>query len=111
MELRLDDRHALVCGSTQGIGRATAVELARAGARVTLLCRDPAKLNGVLSELAREGGQQHAALAVDMNDTHALASAIEAHLQQRGPVDILVNNTGGPSPGLAHESGPEQFEA
>ena len=111
MELRLSDRHALVCGSTQGIGRATAMELARAGARITLLSRDPVKLNDVLATLDRSVGQQHSALAVDMGDTTSLATAIDAHLRQLGPVDILVNNTGGPLPGRAYESEPEQFAA
>ena len=110
MELSLKGRHALVCGSTQGIGRATAHELALAGARITLLARDPVKLNETVAALDRTAGQQHAALAVDMQDTNALASAIEAHLLQLGPVDILVNNTGGPSPGKAHESDPAAFE-
>jgi 3-oxoacyl-[acyl-carrier protein] reductase len=109
MDLALTGRHALVCGSTQGIGRAVAQQLALEGVRVCLLARDATALNAVVASLDRSGGQQHSALAVDMRDTEALASAVGAHVDRLGPVDILVNNTGGPSPGKAHESEPAAF--
>jgi 3-oxoacyl-[acyl-carrier protein] reductase len=110
MDISLIGKHALVCGSTQGIGRATAEEFARLGARVTLLARDHAKLGHVLELLDRKNGQQHGALEVDMSDTHGLATRLTPLLSQ-GPVDILVNNTGGPPPGLAHEADVTAFEA
>ncbi len=101
--------NALVCGSTQGIGKATATELAACGARVTLLARDPQKLAATLKELPGGEGVRHGSLAVDMSDTAALASTIAAHVAAQ-PVDILVNNTGGPAPGLAHEAAVDAFE-
>ncbi len=104
MDIPLINRHALVCGASQGIGKATALELARLGARVTLLARDGDKLRAVLNELDRSNGQQHAVLEVDMSVTDMLRAAMDALLDKHGPVHILVNNTGGPPPGLAHES-------
>ncbi len=104
MHIPLINRHALVCGASQGIGKATALELARLGARVTLLARDGDKLRAVLNELDRSNGQQHAVLEVDMSVTDMLRAAMDALLEKHGPVHILVNNTGGPPPGLAHES-------
>lgn len=103
--------HAVVCGSTQGIGKATALELARSGARITLLARDSDKLSTVLKELDRSQGQEHQMVAVDMADTTSLKQAIEAHVVSHGPVHILVNNTGGPPPGLAHEAEVPAFES
>lgn len=109
MDTTLNGRHALVCGSTQGIGRAAAMELATAGARVTLLARDPGKSGEVLEALGAATGRRHLALAVDMADTAALEQAIRAHVAAHGPVHILVNNTGGPPPGAAHEAEVDAF--
>ena len=108
MDSRLDGKHALVGGASQGIGRAIAVEFAKLGATVTLIARDPKLLADVIAALDRSAGQQHRALVVDMSHTEALAAAL-ATIEQ--PIDIVVNNTGGPPPGLAHQSEVEQFEA
>lgn len=110
MDLRLTDKHALVCGSTQGIGRAVAHEMARQGANVTLLARDPEALRTVRSELDNTKGQRHDVLAVDMTDTPALQQATEGLVAARGAVDILVNNTGGPPPGPAHSAPLDAYE-
>jgi 3-oxoacyl-[acyl-carrier protein] reductase len=110
MEIELIGRHALVCGSTQGIGKAVAVEVARLGARVTLLARDKDRLEEVLAQLDRSQGQEHALLVADMADTIALAAAV-TDLAAKAPVDILVNNTGGPPPGPAHEAEIAAFES
>ncbi len=110
METALNGAHALVCGSTQGIGKATALELARLGAHVTLLARDGDKLAAVLKELDRSKGQEHHLVMADMADTPGLQKAIDAHITEHGPVRILVNNTGGPPPGLAHEAEVTAFE-
>lgn len=110
METRLNGLHALVCGSTQGIGKATALEMARSGAQVTLLARDPGKLEVVLAELDRSHGQSHHLLVADMADTEGLEQTIAKHVENHA-VDILVNNTGGPPPGPAHEAPVAAFEA
>ncbi|HPF91557.1 MAG TPA: SDR family oxidoreductase [Flavobacteriales bacterium] len=106
----LTGQHALVCGGTQGIGRAVAHELALGGATVTLLARDPNALNEVRSSLPAPAGQLHQVLACDMADTAALGAAV-AGLVHEGPIDILINNTGGPSPGPAHEAETSAFLA
>jgi 3-oxoacyl-[acyl-carrier protein] reductase len=110
MEIRLDGLHAVIGGGTQGIGNATAKAMAKLGARVTLLARDPTALAKALSELDASHGQQHLSIAIDLKDTAALHEVIEEHAKAHGPIDILVNNTGGPPPGPAHEAAPEAFE-
>lgn len=110
MNIRLDGLHAIVGGGTQGIGLATAQQLALLGAQVTLLARDAEKLVEAVATLAASNGQAHRTLTADMADTGALHAAITAHVKDHAPVDILVNNTGGPPPGLAHASAVEAYE-
>lgn len=100
MDLRLDGRHALVCGSTQGIGKASALELAALGARVTLLARNEGKLKEVCKELEQRSALGHDYLVADFSDPRALADTVNAWIGQH-PVHILVNNTGGPPAGPA----------
>lgn len=107
MDLRLDNRHALVCGASQGIGLATARELAALGARVTVLARRGDTLDEVVAALPGTG---HGRIAVDTSDTAALATAASALAAER-PVHILVNNSGGPPPGPLHQADPTALEA
>lgn len=101
MNLDLSGRHALVCGASQGIGRAAAIALAELGADVTVLARSRAALEAVVAALPRSGAQTHAWIDVDMNDAPALRARVEAAATAR-PITILVNNTGGPAGGPAH---------
>ena len=111
MDLSLDGKHALVCGASQGIGRATAIALARLGASVTVLARSQESLAAVIGDLSRHSpGQSHAALAVDVNDTAALKAQVEA-VTSAAPIHILVNNTGGPPGGPALNATEDAFLA
>ena len=101
MDLDLRGRHALVCGGSEGIGRAAAVELAQLGADVTLLARREQALREAVEALPCVGAQRHALLVADMADAEALRIAVEALATER-PVQILLNNTGGPPGGPAH---------
>jgi 3-oxoacyl-[acyl-carrier protein] reductase len=111
MDLDLTAKHALVCGSSRGIGRAIALQLAHLGASVTLLARDRPALERVMGTLCTERGQQHHVLVADFNEPKAVGTALAAHLEQDGPLHILINNCGGPAPGLAHEAAPEAYVA
>ena len=111
MNLDLTGKHALVCGGSQGIGHAAAVELAKLGADVTLLARSPQPLEAALAALPRPSAQQqHATVAVDMSDHMALGAKVEALVGSQ-PVHILVNNTGGPPGGPAHTADTDAFLA
>jgi 3-oxoacyl-[acyl-carrier protein] reductase len=102
MEFDLTGRHALVCGASQGIGRACALELANLGARVTVLARRADALRQVAADLPHAGtAPSHDFLVADSGDTDGLRAAVQ-QLVAEDPVHILVNNSGGPPPGPAH---------
>lgn len=110
MQLDLSGRHALVCGASQGIGRASAVELAELGASVSVLARNADALKAVADTLPRKHGQQHRWFAVDMSQTESLRTAL-ADIVASGPIEILINNTGGPPGGPAHSAEVSAYEA
>ena len=110
MQLDLSGRHALVCGASQGIGRASAIELAELGANVTLLARSAGALKTLAGSLPQpHAGQRHDWRSVDMLDTANL-QAMATEIVTARPVHILINNTGGPPGGPAHAATPAAFE-
>lgn len=109
MNLDLTGKKALVCGSSQGIGRACAIELASLGAEVTLFSRNQASLETVRNELRVEQGQLHRVLVADFSQPEQVKDVVNNAVEQNGGYDILINNTGGPAPGLAHTSDVEAF--
>ncbi|MEM5401139.1 SDR family oxidoreductase [Paraburkholderia unamae] len=88
----LNDRHAVVTGGGSGIGAATAAALLHAGARVTLMGRDAARLDAQRAALG--GGENVACVSVDIADEDAVNAAFARAAETLGAVDILVNNAG-----------------
>ncbi len=105
----LAGRRALVCGSSQGIGRAIAAHFADQGAEVVLLARSEAALQRLCSQLSSREGQRHAYLATDFGHPESLKNLTRERLPQLLPIHILVNNTGGPPGGLLYEAAPHKF--
>lgn len=109
MNLKIQHKNALVCGSTQGIGKAAALQLAQEGVNVTLVARNEEKLKAVLSELNKvsEQSQKHNYIVADFSNPTELkeklaASALNFH--------ILINNTGGPAGGPIFNARLDEFE-
>ncbi|GAB3827433.1 SDR family oxidoreductase [Hymenobacter jeollabukensis] len=96
---QLTDRRAVVCGSTQGIGRAAAEALAARGAHVTLIARNEDALREVAAALPAEHGQQHDYLVADFSRPAELAERLAEYVAKNPATHILVNNTGGPAGG------------
>ncbi|MEO1051815.1 MAG: SDR family oxidoreductase [Bacteroidota bacterium] len=109
MNLDLNGKSALVGGSTQGIGKAIAIELALLGAEVTLLARNQERLKEILEELDTSNRQSHSYLCADFEDVNNLENLVKAHLEEKGKAEILINNTGGPPAGLAIDANADQF--
>ncbi len=105
----LEGKRAIVCGASQGIGRACAERFASLGAEVTLVARRENLLRQVCNDLPAELGQHHRYIPADFTDPHQLATKITQHLADAGPVQILLNNTGGPPHGPIVDVKPEAF--
>lgn len=99
MNLDLTGKRALVCGSTQGLGRASAVELALLGASVVLMARNQQSLQKTEFLLDTSKGQTHGYLVADFSDIDQVEERIGAYMKSHPPFHILVNNTGGPPGG------------
>jgi 3-oxoacyl-[acyl-carrier protein] reductase len=89
----LAGRIALVTGASQGIGRACALELAKAGAHVALAARNVEKLDAVAAEIAAAGGTAHS-FALDVSSEESIKECAKAVIAHFGSVGILVNNAG-----------------
>lgn len=108
MNLDLTNKNALVCGSTQGIGKASAKELAAMGANITLVARNEEKLTNVLKELDSSKGQSHNYIVADFQNPIELGDKINNTNQN---FHILINNTGGPAGGPVFNATLDQFES
>ena len=109
VNLSLQGKHAVICGSSAGIGEAIARRMSAHGARVTLIARREERLSQLVQELKQSGADDPAARAWDLDEQGSLAAQANELVAQRGPVHILVNNTGGPPPGPILEAAPEDF--
>ena len=109
MNIDLKGKFAIVCGSTQGIGKAIAIELASLGANVTLFARDNASMKKVISGLDISLGQQHESISADFRFPDQVKEVISEYVKKNSAIHILVNNSGGPAPGLAIDADPNDF--
>lgn len=92
--LELEDKVAIVTGGNQGIGRATALRLAEAGAKVVVASRNQVRNRQVAAEIEQRFQRQAVPLAVDVAERQAVEALVEKVIEEFGQVDILVNNAG-----------------
>ena len=111
MNLSLKNKTALVCGSTQGIGKAAAIELANMGANVVLLARSEDKLKDSLKDLDASNGQNHSYLVADFAQPNDLKKTITDFVNAGNKIHVLVNNTGGPKGGTIKDAATDEFLA
>lgn len=109
--MELSGKHAIVCGSTQGIGLETAKLLAERGAKVTLVGRNEKKLIIAQHSLARPEGAEHNFLMADFSQPMSLKAALDKYLNDGNMPTILVNNTGGPKGGAIIDADISEFLA
>ena len=110
MNLALKGKVALVCASGAGIGRAIAAGLAAEGARVSMFARTGAKVQAACEEIQAAGGDAMWQ-AGDVGVRADLERIVGETRRRFGPIDILVNNQGGPAPGTLEQVSDEQLDA
>jgi 3-oxoacyl-[acyl-carrier protein] reductase len=99
VDLGLTGKVALVAASSKGLGKASALALAREGARVTICARTEAELHAAAEEIREETGAEVLAVPTDLNTADGIQSVVVATAERFGGVDVLVNNSGGPARG------------
>ena len=111
LDINLAGKLAFVCGSTQGIGKAVAHELADLGANIVLIARNAVALEEARQTLATHKGQKHYCLVADFQQPTALQVALKSFCEKENikEAHILVNNTGGPVGGAITEATPDAF--
>ena len=108
MNLSLEGKNAVVCGSTQGIGLAIAEELALLGANCTLMARNEEALKEVIHYLDTSLRQEHDYIVADFSNPQEVKAAIEGHVAKYS-AHVLINNTGGPPGGVITDAKEEDF--
>lgn len=107
--MELAGKHAIVCGSSQGIGLVTAKLMAERGAKVTLVGRNEIKMIAAMRSLRKVEGVEHDFFIADFSEPSQVKEAISAYLQKGNHPTILVNNTGGPKGGLIIDADIHEF--
>jgi 3-oxoacyl-[acyl-carrier protein] reductase len=100
---------AIVCGSTQGIGKSIALQLASEGVRVVLVGRNLERLQEIHADLEKAFGTQPQPIQADFSQPMEVKSAITAWVAQGNVAHILINNSGGPKSGPIVDAAPEEF--
>jgi len=109
MDINLFNKNAMVCGASKGIGFAIAKKFSEMGANVTLLSRSEDNLAKAISELSNDGNQTHRMIAGDFLDPLPIIGKIKELMAEGLYWHILVNNSGGPAPGMITEAKPQDF--
>lgn len=110
INLNLKNKNAMVCGSTQGIGWAAAVELAELGANVCLVARNESKLQKAVELLSKNDHQKHEFIVADFDHPKLLEKIVLDHISNNHSYHILINNSGGPPGGLIASAELDEFE-
>ena len=114
MDLGLNGKVAIVGASSKGLGKASALALAREGARVTICARNGAHLEAAADEIRRETDSEVLAVPADLTKAEDIHGIVAATVEQFGGVDVLVNNSGGPAlgsfPDLTDDDWRQAFE-
>jgi 3-oxoacyl-[acyl-carrier protein] reductase len=111
VDLGLDGKVAWVLGASSGLGRATALSMARDGAHVAISARREDELKKAVSEIESQTGARAVAVPLDVTDLEAIPEAAQRVEAELGPVEVLVSNAGGPPPGGLDAIDDETFRA
>ncbi len=111
MNIHLNNQIAIVCGSSQGIGLASAQAIAELGASIVMVARDESRLKSAIDTLATSANQRHRYFLADFVEIEAVRGVAQRIGNEFPEVHILVNNTGGPPAGTALDASTADFQA
>ena len=105
MDLNLKNKNAIVCASSQGLGKAAAIDLALEGVNLAICSRDQDKIDKTKAEILKRTDNQIKVIALktDLNSSEQIETLYDEALSSLGSIDILVNNNGGPPPSTFDE--------
>jgi len=105
MDLNLKNKNAIVCASSQGLGKAAAIDLALEGVNLAICSRDQDKIDKTKAEILKRTDNQIKVIALktDLNSSEQIETLYDEALSSLGSIDILVNNNGGPPPSTFEE--------
>tara|TARA_Y100001936_G_C15869301_1_gene556731 strand:- start:32 stop:829 length:798 start_codon:yes stop_codon:yes gene_type:complete len=105
MDLNLKNKNAIVCASSQGLGKAAAIDLALEGVNLAICSRDQDKIDKTKAEILKRTNNQIKVIALkaNLNSSEQIETLYEEALNSLGSIDILVNNNGGPPPSTFDE--------
>ncbi len=109
MDLGLSGRTAVVAAASRGLGRASALALAREGANVAICARDGEELEAAAAEIRADSGAEVLAVPADLTDPEAIAGVVAAAVERFGGLHVLVHNSGGPPVGRFGDIDDEQW--
>ena len=112
MDLNLKNKNAIVCASSQGLGKAAAIDLALEGVNLVICSRDQDKIDKTRLEILNKTDNQIKviALKVDLNSSEQIETLYDEAINSLGSIDILVNNNGGPPPSTFDELTDEDWQ-
>tara|TARA_B100001123_G_scaffold436300_1_gene566332 strand:+ start:554 stop:1345 length:792 start_codon:yes stop_codon:yes gene_type:complete len=110
MDLQLKNKVSLVCAASEGLGKASALELAREGSRVAICSRNKEKLVSTQEEIAKETGSEIEVFETDLTVQEHIKQLQQDVKKKLGEIEILVNNVGGPPPGTFESHTDEDWQ-
>ncbi len=110
MDLKINNKIALITASTRGLGRGCAEQLAAEGCRVAICSRDQDQASRAAAEIAEQTCAEVMGYAADMSRPEQIAKLVESVQSDLGDPDILVTNAGGPAPGTFATTALDQYE-
>ncbi len=110
MDLSLKGKNAIVCASSQGLGKAAALDLAKEGVNLAICSRSIEKLDAVKEEIKKITDVRVVTIEADLNSEKDIKSLYKIATKELGPIDILINNNGGPPPSTFEELSDKDWE-
>ncbi len=110
MDMGLNSKIAVVTASSSGLGKASAMGLAREGAKVVITGRDPERLENARAAIAADSGNDLVAISMDVTRAEDIDNLIKQVIEKFGTIHVLVNNAGGPPPGFFWETSDDEWQ-